>query len=71
MNDNIKATIDALTTDPIHKTHVSEVKDLGDKLGVRHDGDEFATPAIQKEAEYHGLKLLGENKDENMMVFGR
>lgn len=69
MNDNIAATVDALTTDSIHKRHVEEVKDLGDKLGVRHDGDEFSTPGIIKEAESHGLEVVVENDDENMIIF--
>lgn len=69
MNDNIAATIEALTTDPVHKRHITEVKDLDDKLGVRHDGDEFSMPGIIKEAEDNGLSLVIENEDENMMVF--
>ena len=69
MNDNIAATIEALTTDPVHKRHVKSVEDLGDKLGVRHDGDEFATPGIIKEAESHGLELAAEDEDANMVVF--
>ena len=69
MNDDIAATIEALTTDPVHKRHVEDVKDLGDKLGVHHDGDEFETPAIIKEAESHGLELAVEDEDENMLVF--
>lgn len=69
MNDNIAITIEALTTDPIHKRHIEEVEDLDGKLGIRHDGDEFSTSAIIKEAKSHGLELAIENEDENMLVF--
>jgi len=69
MNDDIAATIEAVTGDSMIETHVEEVKDLGDKLGVRHDGDTTGRRWIESAAEDNGMTLAIKDEDENMMVF--
>lgn len=70
MNANIKSTIEAVTGDSMVKEHVEEVKDLGDKLGVRHDGDEIGRRWIVSAAEDNGMKVAVEDEDANMVVLG-
>jgi len=69
MNANLAATIEAVTNDSAIKLHVEEVKDLGDKLGVRHDGDAVGRRWIENAAKENGMKIVAENDDAKMMVF--
>jgi len=69
MNDDIAATIEAVTGDSMIETHVEAVKDLGDRLGVRHDGDTMGKRWIVDAAEDHDLSVAVDDEDANMVVF--